>query len=87
MRGFLVLHAPLSVILTELPVRVELDTTVTPLLGIAISQHHQSHILPGRHFFLHGLVVRNLVAEIPPTGDGTISVNQRCNPVIGNTLR
>lgn len=44
MKGLLVLLAPLGVVLAELPVRVELDTTVTTLLGIAVPQHHQGHV-------------------------------------------
>ena len=49
MKGLLVLLAPLGVVLTELPVGVELDVPVTALLGIAVPQHYQGHVLPGRH--------------------------------------
>ena len=62
MQRFLIFLAPLGIVFTVLPVRIELQLPVPAELGIPVPEHHQGHILLGGHLLVYGFIVGHLAA-------------------------
>lgn len=87
MQRFLIFLAPLGIVFTVLPVRIELQLPVPAELGIPVPEHHQGHILLGGHLLVYGFIVGHLIAEVPATGGRILSVDSCSNAIIGDSLR
>ena len=86
-KRLLVFLAPLGVVLTELPVRIEFEISVPALLDIPIPEHLESHVLPGRHVLLNRRIVRLFEAKIPPSRGWIFSVHRLGDAVVRDSLR
>ena len=87
MQRFLIFLAPLGIVFTVLPVRIELQLPVPAELGIPVPEHHQGHILLGGHLLVYSFIVGHLIAEVPATGGRILSVDSCSNAIIGDSLR
>lgn len=86
-KRLLVFLAPLGIILTELSVGIELQPTVTTSLRVPVPEDDERHVLPGRHSFGNGLIVRQLIGEIAAGNCSIRTVNGGCNPIVCNSWR
>lgn len=86
-KRLLVFLAPLGVVLTELPVRIEFEISVPAPLDIPVSEHLEGHVLPGRHALLNRRIVRLFEAKIPPSRGRIFSVHRLGDAVVRDSLR
>ena len=87
MQCFLVFLTPLGVVLTELPIRVKLQSTIPAFLGVPVPENHKGHVLSRRHVLFDRLIIRHLIAEISTGNRRVLPIDRLCDTVVGDSLR